>query len=201
MWEWWVSFSLVRRKGQCLNIFQCKKKKFWVDFPEWQNTNTLLQYINTTVWLFCIIIIIIITLFLLLQDFEFSAVLPSPHDVFLDQFFDLMFLCVSCLCSLWQKLKSSMETSAPTATDKKECKSSGLDGSSFSELPKKPSPTTLTRGTSVSVCSFLIVRWKYSRRHDRLELWHNTCQSNLLKKKKNQLLFGAFKHQNLDLCL
>uniref|UniRef100_A0AAX7SIC4 C2H2-type domain-containing protein n=1 Tax=Astatotilapia calliptera TaxID=8154 RepID=A0AAX7SIC4_ASTCA len=39
-----------------------------------------------------------------------------------------------------------METSAPTATDKKECKSSGLDGSSFSELPKKPSPTTLTRG-------------------------------------------------------
>nr|XP_020488846.1 zinc finger protein GLI2-like [Labrus bergylta] len=39
-----------------------------------------------------------------------------------------------------------METSAPTATEKKECKSSGLDGSSFSELPKKPSPTTLTRG-------------------------------------------------------
>uniref|UniRef100_A0A665VXE0 C2H2-type domain-containing protein n=1 Tax=Echeneis naucrates TaxID=173247 RepID=A0A665VXE0_ECHNA len=39
-----------------------------------------------------------------------------------------------------------METSAPTATEKKECKTSGLDGSSFSELPKKPSPTTLTRG-------------------------------------------------------
>ncbi|XP_044222316.1 zinc finger protein GLI2a [Thunnus albacares] len=39
-----------------------------------------------------------------------------------------------------------METSAPTATEKKECKGSGLDGSSFSELPKKPSPTTLTRG-------------------------------------------------------
>ncbi|XP_028249686.1 zinc finger protein GLI2a [Parambassis ranga] len=39
-----------------------------------------------------------------------------------------------------------METSAPTATDKKECKTSGLDGSSFSELPKKPSPTTLSRG-------------------------------------------------------
>uniref|UniRef100_A0A3B4T5V8 GLI family zinc finger 2a n=1 Tax=Seriola dumerili TaxID=41447 RepID=A0A3B4T5V8_SERDU len=39
-----------------------------------------------------------------------------------------------------------METSAPTATEKKECKPSGLDGSSFSELPKKPSPTTLTRG-------------------------------------------------------
>uniref|UniRef100_A0A3P8U363 GLI family zinc finger 2a n=1 Tax=Amphiprion percula TaxID=161767 RepID=A0A3P8U363_AMPPE len=39
-----------------------------------------------------------------------------------------------------------METSAPTATDKKECKGAGLDGSSFSELPKKPSPTTLTRG-------------------------------------------------------
>ncbi|CAL8387470.1 unnamed protein product, partial [Gadus morhua 'NCC'] len=39
----------------------------------------------------------------------------------------------------------NMETSAPTATEKKECKGSGLDGSSFSELPKKPSPTTLTR--------------------------------------------------------
>ncbi|XP_078119118.1 zinc finger protein GLI2a isoform X2 [Sander vitreus] len=39
-----------------------------------------------------------------------------------------------------------METSAPTATEKKECKGSGLDGSSFSEIPKKPSPTTLTRG-------------------------------------------------------
>ncbi|KAF7663412.1 hypothetical protein LDENG_00210860 [Lucifuga dentata] len=39
-----------------------------------------------------------------------------------------------------------METSAPTATEKKEYKASGLDGSSFSELPKKPSPTTLTRG-------------------------------------------------------
>ncbi|TKS67643.1 Zinc finger protein GLI2 [Collichthys lucidus] len=38
-----------------------------------------------------------------------------------------------------------METSAPTATEKKECKGSGLDGSSFSEIPKKPSPTTLTR--------------------------------------------------------
>ncbi|XP_056145142.1 zinc finger protein GLI2a [Lampris incognitus] len=41
---------------------------------------------------------------------------------------------------------NSMETSAPTATDKKECKGVALDGSSFSELPKKPSPTTLTRG-------------------------------------------------------
>ncbi|XP_068602239.1 zinc finger protein GLI2a [Brachionichthys hirsutus] len=39
-----------------------------------------------------------------------------------------------------------METSAPTATEKKEVKGSGLDGSGFSEMPKKPSPTTLTRG-------------------------------------------------------
>ncbi|XP_072300402.1 zinc finger protein GLI2a [Eucyclogobius newberryi] len=39
-----------------------------------------------------------------------------------------------------------METTAPTATEKKECKTSALDGSSFSELPKKPSPTTLSRG-------------------------------------------------------
>ncbi|KAK2839424.1 hypothetical protein Q5P01_013164 [Channa striata] len=45
-----------------------------------------------------------------------------------------------------QTVKSSMETSAATAAEKKECKGSGLDGSSFSELPKKPSPTTLTRG-------------------------------------------------------
>ncbi|XP_068184781.1 zinc finger protein GLI2a [Antennarius striatus] len=39
-----------------------------------------------------------------------------------------------------------MDTSSPTATEKKECKASGLDGSSFSEMPKKPSPTTLSRG-------------------------------------------------------
>ncbi|KAM6986298.1 zinc finger protein GLI2a [Aplochiton taeniatus] len=39
-----------------------------------------------------------------------------------------------------------METSTPTATEKKECKPSPLDGSSFSDLPKKPSPTTLSRG-------------------------------------------------------
>ncbi|KAJ4932853.1 hypothetical protein JOQ06_029693, partial [Pogonophryne albipinna] len=44
-----------------------------------------------------------------------------------------------------------METSAPTATEKKECKGSGLDGSSFSELPKKPSPTTLTRETCLAL--------------------------------------------------
>jgi len=43
-----------------------------------------------------------------------------------------------------------METSTPTATDKKECKSSGVGGSSFTELPKKPSPTTLSRGTFYS---------------------------------------------------
>lgn len=41
-----------------------------------------------------------------------------------------------------------MENSATTATEKKECKSSGLDGSP-SEIPKKPSPTTLTRGTAL----------------------------------------------------
>ncbi|KAJ3593079.1 hypothetical protein NHX12_005416 [Muraenolepis orangiensis] len=39
-----------------------------------------------------------------------------------------------------------METSAPMATEKKECKGSGLDGSSYSELPKKPAPSLLTRG-------------------------------------------------------
>ncbi|XP_045560717.1 zinc finger protein GLI2 isoform X2 [Salmo salar] len=39
-----------------------------------------------------------------------------------------------------------MDTSALTATEKKEHKGSGLDGSSFSDLPKKPSPTTVTRG-------------------------------------------------------
>ncbi|KAM4731872.1 zinc finger protein GLI2a isoform 1-T2 [Anableps anableps] len=33
-----------------------------------------------------------------------------------------------------------------SAADKKEVKNSGLDGSSFSELPKKPSPTALSRG-------------------------------------------------------
>ncbi|XP_066497228.1 zinc finger protein GLI2a [Hoplias malabaricus] len=38
-----------------------------------------------------------------------------------------------------------METTTPAASEKKECKGSGLDVSSFSNLPKKPSPTTLTR--------------------------------------------------------
>ncbi|XP_015252031.1 PREDICTED: zinc finger protein GLI2 [Cyprinodon variegatus] len=38
-----------------------------------------------------------------------------------------------------------MEASGPTATDKKESKSSALDGSSFPEA-KKPSPGSLTRG-------------------------------------------------------
>ncbi|KAM6934631.1 zinc finger protein GLI2a [Xenentodon cancila] len=39
-----------------------------------------------------------------------------------------------------------MESSAPTSTHKKECKASGLDGCSFSELPRKPSPTAVSRG-------------------------------------------------------
>ncbi|XP_061580055.1 zinc finger protein GLI2a [Cololabis saira] len=39
-----------------------------------------------------------------------------------------------------------MEGSAPTSAHKKECKASGLDGSGFSELPRKPSPTALSRG-------------------------------------------------------
>ncbi|XP_055071489.2 zinc finger protein GLI2a [Misgurnus anguillicaudatus] len=38
-----------------------------------------------------------------------------------------------------------METTSPTTTEKKECKGSGLDGSSFSDLPKKPSPATASR--------------------------------------------------------
>ncbi|XDV30199.1 hypothetical protein PO909_033166 [Leuciscus waleckii] len=38
-----------------------------------------------------------------------------------------------------------METTSPSTTEKKECKGSGLDGSSFSDLPKKPSPTTASR--------------------------------------------------------
>ncbi|XP_051564566.1 zinc finger protein GLI2-like isoform X2 [Myxocyprinus asiaticus] len=37
-----------------------------------------------------------------------------------------------------------METTSPTTTEK-ECKASSLDGSSFTDLPKKPSPTTATR--------------------------------------------------------
>ncbi|XP_053368739.1 zinc finger protein GLI2b isoform X1 [Clarias gariepinus] len=39
-----------------------------------------------------------------------------------------------------------METSASTAAEKKECKTAGLDANGFSELPKKPSPTLLSRG-------------------------------------------------------
>ncbi|KAJ8012383.1 hypothetical protein DPEC_G00042150 [Dallia pectoralis] len=40
-----------------------------------------------------------------------------------------------------------METSAPTATEKNKHKVSGVDGSSFSDLTKKSSPTTVTRGS------------------------------------------------------
>ncbi|KAJ8282601.1 hypothetical protein COCON_G00051200 [Conger conger] len=38
-----------------------------------------------------------------------------------------------------------METSTQTATEKKECKMSASEGPSFSDLPKKPSPSTLAR--------------------------------------------------------
>lgn len=65
------------------------------------------------------------------------------------RFYNFRFFCLSWLSRSWQEPESNMETSAPTATEKKECKSSGLDGSSFSEIPKKPSPTTLTRGTAL----------------------------------------------------
>ena len=41
-----------------------------------------------------------------------------------------------------------MENSATKASEKKECKSSALDGGP-TEIPKKPSPTTLTRGTAL----------------------------------------------------
>ncbi|KAJ8003580.1 hypothetical protein DPEC_G00149820 [Dallia pectoralis] len=40
---------------------------------------------------------------------------------------------------------SRMETSAPTATEKKELKSACLDGNGFPDLPKKLSPTAVTR--------------------------------------------------------
>ncbi|KAI4902572.1 hypothetical protein NFI96_033932, partial [Prochilodus magdalenae] len=38
-----------------------------------------------------------------------------------------------------------METTTPAAPEKKECKGSGVDVSSFSDLPKKPSPASVTR--------------------------------------------------------
>ncbi|KAJ8388381.1 hypothetical protein AAFF_G00134070 [Aldrovandia affinis] len=38
-----------------------------------------------------------------------------------------------------------METSASTATEKKECKVSSMEGNSFSDLPKKPSPSAVAR--------------------------------------------------------
>ncbi|KAL1021849.1 hypothetical protein UPYG_G00018840 [Umbra pygmaea] len=40
---------------------------------------------------------------------------------------------------------SRMETSAPAATEKKGLKESGLDGNGFADLPKKPSPSAVTR--------------------------------------------------------
>ncbi|TRY88434.1 hypothetical protein DNTS_018865 [Danionella cerebrum] len=39
----------------------------------------------------------------------------------------------------------TMEASIPAAVEKKECKPSALDGSSFSEVPKKSSPSSLSR--------------------------------------------------------
>lgn len=57
-----------------------------------------------------------------------------------------------------------MENSSTTATEKKECKSSGLDGSP-TEIPKKPSPTTLTRGTALYTfnrsCRIMVTRVIY----------------------------------------
>lgn len=41
-------------------------------------------------------------------------------------------------------LMSRMETTAPTTTEKK---GSGLDGNGFTDLPKKLSPSAVTRGT------------------------------------------------------
>ncbi|XP_076857857.1 zinc finger protein GLI2a [Brachyhypopomus gauderio] len=38
-----------------------------------------------------------------------------------------------------------METTTPAAPEKKGCEGSGVDGSGFPELPKKPSPTAVTR--------------------------------------------------------
>ncbi|KAF4086874.1 hypothetical protein AMELA_G00089340 [Ameiurus melas] len=38
-----------------------------------------------------------------------------------------------------------MDSTTRTAPEKKECKSSDLDASSFSDLPKKPSPSTMSR--------------------------------------------------------
>ncbi|ROL43755.1 hypothetical protein DPX16_4589 [Anabarilius grahami] len=43
-----------------------------------------------------------------------------------------------------------MEASVPSAAEKKDCKTSALDGNGFSELPKKPSPSSLARGKSLS---------------------------------------------------
>uniref|UniRef100_A0A8C1KGF6 GLI family zinc finger 2b n=1 Tax=Cyprinus carpio TaxID=7962 RepID=A0A8C1KGF6_CYPCA len=39
-----------------------------------------------------------------------------------------------------------MEATGHVPSEKKDCKSSALDGNSFSELPKKPSPSSLARG-------------------------------------------------------
>ncbi|XP_039530154.1 zinc finger protein GLI2b isoform X1 [Pimephales promelas] len=39
-----------------------------------------------------------------------------------------------------------MEASVPSAAEKKDCKTSALEGNGFSEMPKKPSPSSLTRG-------------------------------------------------------
>ncbi|KAK2874673.1 hypothetical protein Q8A67_021826 [Cirrhinus molitorella] len=39
-----------------------------------------------------------------------------------------------------------MEASVPSAAEKKDCKTSSLDGNGFRELPKKPSPSSLARG-------------------------------------------------------
>ncbi|KAL4618039.1 zinc finger protein GLI2-like [Arapaima gigas] len=40
-----------------------------------------------------------------------------------------------------------METSSPTASEKKDCKASSLEGNGFSEIPKKPSPTAATHAS------------------------------------------------------
>lgn len=53
--------------------------------------------------------------------------------------------CFTFFCSS-DSLIPIMDSTTRTASEKKECKSSGLDANSFSDLPKKPSPTTMSRG-------------------------------------------------------
>lgn len=89
--------------------------------------------------------------------FRFIFIVFFIFCIFIFSYFILIFIRLLCHVntSSWIFALSltelfRMEASVPSAAEKKDCKTSALDGNGFSELPKKPSPSSLARGTNLS---------------------------------------------------